>query len=115
VPNLHVIGDACLGGGIPKSASAAQAEGKACAATIAAQLAGRTPAPPVLEGACYSAIAPDYALFQGGIYQPKGDIFVQEWVLGGAFDNWDTQELPSEAKAGAAKTWFQKITADAFG
>ncbi len=35
MPNTHVIGDACLGGGIPKSASAASAQGKACAAVIA--------------------------------------------------------------------------------
>ncbi|MGD4056821.1 cytochrome C, partial [Xanthomonas citri pv. citri] len=40
VPNIHVIGDACLGGGIPKSASAASAQGKACAATIVNLLAG---------------------------------------------------------------------------
>ena len=112
VPNIHVIGDACLGGGIPKSASAASAQAKACAATIAAQLAGKIPASPVLEGMCYSTVAPDYALSQGGVYQPKGDIFVQEWAFG-AFDNWD--ELPSEAKAAAAKTWFQTVTADAFG
>jgi sulfide dehydrogenase [flavocytochrome c] flavoprotein subunit len=112
VPDIHVIGDACLGGGIPKSASAASAQGKACAATIAAQLVGKTPAPPVLDSVCYSTLAPNYALFQGGVYQPKGDIFVQEWAFG-AFDNWD--ELPNEAKAAAAKTWFQTITADAFG
>ena len=31
VPNIHVIGDACIGGGIPKSASSASAQGKACA------------------------------------------------------------------------------------
>jgi sulfide dehydrogenase [flavocytochrome c] flavoprotein chain len=112
VPDVHVIGDACIAGGIPKSASAANAEAKACAATIAAQLAGKTLVPPVLEGVCYSTVAPDYVLSQGGVYQPKGDAFVQEWALG-ALDNWD--ELPSGAKAAAAKTWFQTITADAFG
>ena len=41
VPNIHVIGDACLGGGIPKSASAASAQGKACAAAIVNLLAGQ--------------------------------------------------------------------------
>ncbi|MBR0872015.1 NAD(P)/FAD-dependent oxidoreductase [Bradyrhizobium tropiciagri] len=112
VPNIHVIGDACLGGGIPKSASAASAQGKACALTITKLLAGEVPAPPVLEGVCYSALAPDYALSQGGVYQPKGDIFVQEWAIGG-LDN--SAELPSEAKAKAAKTWFHTITEDAFG
>src|ERR1700674_5179743 len=34
VPNIHVIGDACIAGQIPKSASAANAEAKACAAVI---------------------------------------------------------------------------------
>src|SRR6476469_891266 len=34
-PNIHIIGDACLGGGIPKSASAAHAQAGACAAAIA--------------------------------------------------------------------------------
>jgi sulfide dehydrogenase [flavocytochrome c] flavoprotein chain len=112
VPNIHVIGDACLGGGIPKSASAASAQGKACAEAIASLLAGKAPAPPVLEGVCYSRLAPDYALSQGGVYQPKGDIFVQEWATGG-FDNW--AEQPSKAKAEAAKTWFRTITVDSFG
>ena len=41
VPNIHVIGDACLGGGIPKSASAASAQGKACAAAIVNLLSGK--------------------------------------------------------------------------
>jgi NADPH-dependent 2,4-dienoyl-CoA reductase/sulfur reductase-like enzyme len=112
VPNIHVIGDACLGGGIPKSASAAGAQGKACAAAIVNLLSGKAPETPVLNGVCFSTLAPDYALFQGGVYQPKGDIFVQEWTLG-AFDNWD--ELPSKAKADEAQKWFSDITADAFG
>src|SRR5207302_4280957 len=34
VPNIHVIGDACMAGQIPKAASAAQAQGKACAAAV---------------------------------------------------------------------------------
>ena len=40
VPNIHVIGDACIGGGIPKSASAANAEAKACADAVANLIAG---------------------------------------------------------------------------
>jgi NADPH-dependent 2,4-dienoyl-CoA reductase/sulfur reductase-like enzyme len=116
VPNIHVIGDACLGGGIPKSASAASAQGEVCAAVIVSLLAGKTPAPPVLEGVCYSTIAPDYALVQGGIYHPKGDIFEQELLFGVPFDNWDTTaELANREKAEAAKAWFRDITADSFG
>src|SRR6201994_2230951 len=61
VPDVHVVGDACLGGGIPKSASAANAQGKACAAIIAALLTGKTAEPPTLTGVCYNTVEPGYA------------------------------------------------------
>src|SRR5450432_3077218 len=41
VPDIHVIGDACFGGVIPKSASAANAQGKACAEAVAQLVAGK--------------------------------------------------------------------------
>src|SRR6185312_8832350 len=41
LPNVHVIGDAAFGGSIPKSASAAQAQAKACAAAIVGMIAGK--------------------------------------------------------------------------
>src|SRR6201991_3404436 len=46
VANIHVIGDAVIGGNAPKSASAAHAQAKACAAAVANQLAGKTPDTP---------------------------------------------------------------------
>jgi len=52
VPNIHVVGDACIGGGIPKSASAASAQGKACASAVANLLLGVAPGIPKLTGAC---------------------------------------------------------------
>lgn len=82
VPNIHVIGDACLGGGIPKSASAASGQGKACAAAITDLLAGRAPQTPRLAGICYSTVAPGYGFSLAGNYQPRGDIFAE--VEGGA-------------------------------
>src|SRR6202030_4722701 len=54
VPNIHVIGDACMGGAIPKSASAANAEAKACASIVTSLIAGAAPAMPKLDGACYN-------------------------------------------------------------
>ena len=63
VPNVHVIGDACFGGSIPKSASAAQAQAKACAAAIVSMLSGNTPETPRLTGACYNIVAPGYGVF----------------------------------------------------
>src|SRR6202035_5153089 len=77
VPNIHVIGDACIGGGIPKSASAANAEAKACAVAVASLIAGKSPDMPKLDGTCYNTVAPGYAFSLSGTYQPKDDIFAE--------------------------------------
>ena len=43
-PGIHVIGDAAIAGAMPKSAFAANAQAKACAAAVAALLRDRAPA-----------------------------------------------------------------------
>ncbi|MDH6257448.1 sulfide dehydrogenase [flavocytochrome c] flavoprotein subunit [Bradyrhizobium sp. BR13661] len=113
VKNVHVIGDACLGGGIPKSASAASAQGKACAAAIVNLLAGRAPEIPRLTGVCYNTVAPGYGFSLSGNYQPKGDIFAE--VEGGATSPLDAPRELRAREAAEAERWFQTITADTFG
>src|SRR5712671_435744 len=112
VPNVHVIGDACIAGGIPKSASAATAQGKACAAVIVNLLSGNSPEAPRLTGACFNTVAPGYAFSQMGIYQPKGDQFAEIEVSASPVD------APREIRAHeaeAADNWFKTITVDTFG
>jgi len=111
--NVHVIGDACLGGGIPKSASAASAQGKACAAAIVNLLAGRAPETPRLTGVCYNTVAPGYGFSLSGKYQPKGDIFAE--AEGGATSPVDAPRELRAREAAEAERWFQTITADTFG
>jgi NADPH-dependent 2,4-dienoyl-CoA reductase/sulfur reductase-like enzyme len=113
VRNVHVIGDACLGGGVPKSASAASTQGKACAAAIEALLAGRTPEPPRLTGVCYNTVAPGYGFSLAGNYQPRGDIFAE--VEGGATSPVDAPRELRAREAAEAEHWFQTITTDTFG
>ncbi|MBR0721355.1 NAD(P)/FAD-dependent oxidoreductase [Bradyrhizobium manausense] len=113
VENVHVIGDACLGGGIPKSASAASAQGKACAAAIVSLLAGRAPEAPRLTGVCYNTVAPGYGFSLADNYQPKGDIFAE--VEGGATSPVDAPRELRAREAADAEHWFQTITADTFG
>ncbi|MGX4773153.1 FCSD flavin-binding domain-containing protein [Bradyrhizobium guangdongense] len=113
VKNVHIIGDACLGGGIPKSASAASAQGKACAAAIVALLGGRAPETPRLTGVCYNIVAPGYGFSLAGNYQPKGDIFAE--VEGGAISPVDAPRELRAREAAEAEHWFQTITADTFG
>jgi sulfide dehydrogenase [flavocytochrome c] flavoprotein subunit len=113
VPNVHVIGDACLGGGIPKSASAANAQGKACAAAIVNLIAGKAPQTPRLTGICYNTVAPGYAFSLAGIYLPKGDIFAEA-----ESNTTSLVDAPREVRAREAEeaqTWYNTITADAFG
>ena len=114
VPNVHVIGDACIGGAIPKSASAANAEAKACASIVASLIAGAAPATPKLDGACYNTVAPGYSFSLSGIYQPKDDIFAE--VEGSGFTS--PPDAPREVRmreAEQAQSWFKAITVETFG
>jgi sulfide dehydrogenase [flavocytochrome c] flavoprotein chain len=112
VPNVHVIGDACIAGGIPKSASAATAQGKACAAAIVNALAGKPLDTPRLNGACYNVVAPDYGFSLKGIYQPKDDQYAETDVTTSPLD------APSDVRrreAEQAGDWFKMLTGDTFG
>jgi hypothetical protein len=113
VPDIHVIGDACIAGAIPKSASAANAQGKACAAAVAQLISGLAPANPRLVGACYNTVAPAYAFSLSGIYQPKDDIFAE--VEGGGSSPVDAPREVRAREAEDAQAWFKTITVDAFG
>jgi sulfide dehydrogenase [flavocytochrome c] flavoprotein subunit len=110
--NIHVIGDACIAGGIPKSASAASAQGKACAAAIVDMMSGKTPETPRLTGACYNTVAPGYAFSLSGVYQPRDGQFAEIEVVTSPVN------APREVRqreAEGAENWFRTITVDTFG
>jgi sulfide dehydrogenase [flavocytochrome c] flavoprotein chain len=113
VPDIHVIGDACLGGGIPKSASAANAQGKACAEAVANLIAGKQPAIPRLVGVCYNTVAPGYAFSLSGTYQPRDDIFAE--IEGGGTSPIDAPREVRMREADDAQTWYKNVTVEAFG
>jgi sulfide dehydrogenase [flavocytochrome c] flavoprotein chain len=114
VPNIHVIGDACIGGAIPKSASAANAQAKACAKAVASLIAGTTAALPKLDGTCYNTVAPDYAFSLSGIYQPRDDIFAE--VEGSGFTSpLDATREMRKREADQAQSWYKTITVETFG
>lgn len=61
--HVYVVGDASQALPLPKSASAAHAQGRACAQAIASRYAGQASSGAgILHNACYSLLAPDYAL-----------------------------------------------------
>jgi sulfide dehydrogenase [flavocytochrome c] flavoprotein subunit len=113
VPNIHVIGDACIAGAIPKSASAANAQAKACAAAVVSLLADKSPEPPRLTGACFNTVAPGYAFSLTGVYAPKDGLFNE--VEGGGTSPLDAPRELRAQEAATALNWFSTITADTFG
>ncbi|MET0446594.1 MAG: NAD(P)/FAD-dependent oxidoreductase, partial [Pseudorhodoplanes sp.] len=114
VPNIHVIGDACIGGGMPKSAFTANAQAKACASAVVAMLAGEAPAVPKLINTCYSLVAPDYGISIAGVSQPKNGLLTDVEGAGGV----SPLDAPREFRAREAdyaRSWYQTITAEVFG
>jgi len=113
-PNIHVIGDAAIAGAMPKSAFAANAQAKACAAAVAALFAGGAPAAPKLINTCYSLAAPDYGISVAGVYQPQDGQLVEIPGSGGT-SPLDAPAATRTAEAEIANGWFRTITAEAFG
>jgi sulfide dehydrogenase [flavocytochrome c] flavoprotein subunit len=113
-PGVHVIGDAAIAGAMPRSASAANSQAKICAAAIVKLFAGETPAPALLTSACYSLIAPDYAISQTGSYRPIDNQF-NEADGGIVVSPLDAPRALRQQEAAAAETWFKTITGEVWG
>jgi NADPH-dependent 2,4-dienoyl-CoA reductase/sulfur reductase-like enzyme len=107
--NVHVIGDACIAGTMPKSASAAHSQARRCAAAIVALLAGNAAGTAELDSVCYSLLAQREALSIHGRF---------------GIENGEIRSLPlpsptrapsphEEAQLG--ERWYRQIVAESFG
>lgn len=113
-PGIHVIGDATIAGGMPKSAFMANAQAKVCAAAVAKLLAGESPIQPKLINTCYSLVAPDYGITVAGVYRPVNGVLTDVEGAGGV----SPIEAPREFRkleATFAHSWFRTITTEVFG
>jgi NADPH-dependent 2,4-dienoyl-CoA reductase/sulfur reductase-like enzyme len=113
-PHIHVVGDAAIGGAVPKSAFAANAEAKVCADAIVELFGDRTPAEPRLINTCYSLVAPGYGISVAGVYHPANGLLADIEGAGGT----SPLDAPPETRAleaTYAEDWFRTITADVFG
>jgi NADPH-dependent 2,4-dienoyl-CoA reductase/sulfur reductase-like enzyme len=111
-PNIHVIGDASIAGAMPKSAFAANAQAKVCAAAVAKLIAGSKPDEPRLINTCYSLVAPDYGISVANVYGPADG---QIKDLGGGVSPVNAPSSARAAEATFANGWFKTITAEVFG
>jgi NADPH-dependent 2,4-dienoyl-CoA reductase/sulfur reductase-like enzyme len=113
-PNIHVLGDATIAGGMPKSAFTANAQAKVCAAALANLLAGRKPEQPILINTCYSLVAPDYGISVAGVYKPA-DGQLKDVEGSGGVSPVDAPPATRALEANFAEGWFKTITAEVFG
>ena len=111
---IHVIGDAAIGGAMPKSAFAANAQAKTCAAALARLLSGAAPSVPKLINTCYSLVAPDYGISVAGVYAPANGQITEVSGSGGVSPA-EAPPTTRAAEAGLAEAWFRTITDEVFG
>ena len=113
-PDIHVIGDAAIAGAMPKSAFAANAQAKVCAAAVASLLAGNRPQSPKLINTCYSLAAPEYGFSIAGVYHPADGKLADVEGAGGT-SPLDAPAATRQEEALLANAWFRTITAEVFG
>lgn len=111
---IHVLGDAAIMGAMPKSAFAANAQAKVCAAAIVELLAGRAPQQPLLINTCYSLLAADYGISIAGVYRPDKGLLAEVPGAGGVSALSAVGGLRGQ-EALYASSWFRTITAETFG
>jgi sulfide dehydrogenase [flavocytochrome c] flavoprotein chain len=98
---------------MPKSASAANAQAKACAEAVASLISRKPPATAKLVGACYNTVAPGYAFSQSGTYQSREGQFAEVEAL--VTSPVDAPREVRAREAEQAQDWYKTITVDAFG
>ena len=114
VPGIHVIGDACFVGAMPKSAFSANAQAKVAAHAIDALLRDEGPAEPKLINTCYSLAAPDHGFTVAGVYAPR-DGLLRDIEGAGGTSPLDASADVRRLEADHARSWFATLAAEAFG
>jgi sulfide dehydrogenase [flavocytochrome c] flavoprotein subunit len=112
--NIYVIGDAAIAGPMPKSAFAANSQGKIVAAAIAAELRGESPADGIYINTCYSLLAPDYGISVAGVYRLSAE-GINEVPGSGGTSPMEADAAFRADEARYAHGWYAGIVADVFG
>ena len=110
----YVLGDAAIANAMPKSAFAANAQGRHCAAQVLRNLAGEPPLDGKLLNTCYSLVRPGYGISVAGVYEPAGEFWQEIDGAGGASPvTAPARQRSLEAEYAAA--WFDHLTGSLFG
>ena len=111
--DIHVIGDACIAGVMPKSGYSANSQGKVCAAAIRAAIDGEPAPAPSYVNTCYSIIAPEHGISVAGVYRLEDGKIVDVPGAGGVSPA-DADARTRALEQQFALDWFRNITSDMF-
>lgn len=112
--NIHVLGDASVATGMPKSGYAANSQAKVCAAAVVAMLNGNEPGTPSYVNTCYSIVGEDYGISVAAVYKLAEDRSKIASVSGGLTPT-DASDQHRRREVQYAHSWFNNITKDVFG
>ena len=112
--HVHVIGDACIAGAMPKSAHSANGQAKLTAAAIAAMVMGERPAALRAINTCYSLVAPDYGISVVGVYAVQNGVIANIAGAGGVSPLAASPQF-REKEADFAGGWYGAIRQDSWG
>ncbi len=101
--HIHVIGDACDAGALPKTGFCANSQAKMCATNIVAQMNGKEPVKMLAMNVTYSYLSAKEAFSEVSVYGTKDDTFVELQNSG----TLTLQQAENEAAYGAS--WLKNI------
>jgi sulfide dehydrogenase [flavocytochrome c] flavoprotein subunit len=104
--DVHVIGDACIAGAMPKSGYSANSEAKICAANVVALLNGRETVEMSGINTCYSYITDRQAVSVAAVYKAQGNAIVAVPNSGGVSP---ADFSSAQAEAVYADSWLRNI------
>jgi sulfide dehydrogenase [flavocytochrome c] flavoprotein chain len=114
VKGVHVIGDACIAGAMPKSAYAANSQAKVCASAVVALLNGTEVGVPSYVNTCYSIAGPEWGISVAGVYKVGKDGKIAEVPGSGGVTPMDAPEFAHKREVEYAHSWYKNIVHDSF-
>ena len=112
-PGVHVIGDSCIAGKMPKSGFSANSQGKVAAAAIVSAFSGSSPIEPSYANTCYSLVTPDHGISVAKVYKISNNSIVGVKGSGGLSPKKENV-MTRQKEAEYAQGWYDAIVQDMF-
>ena len=110
--DIHVLGDACSQGDMPKSGFSANSQAKVCANAVRGALTGSKVFPAKFSNTCWSMIDTDNGVKVGATYEATPEKIAKvDGFISKTGEAADVRKATYEESVG----WYSGITSDMFG